>query len=93
MDIKTPHYEFFSTADDIMIYGVDVEEIFPDGADVTPDICEKIEVSMPDVMVKCTLTTYKKKGIMVYSKEKEVLHIGYNQILQLFRIKLYWHKY
>ena len=77
MAVKTPHFEFYSDVDNIMIYGIDIKEVFPDGVNLTPDICDQIDVLIPDIMVKSEVATYGKKGIMLYSMEKKILHVKY----------------
>ena len=74
-EIKTSHYECYSDSENIMIYGINVEELYPQGIAIFPEINDEIHSLIPDVMEKCQVTPYAKKGVVLFSPYKELLHI------------------
>ena len=62
--MTTAHFEYYNDSLDIMIYGIDVKEIFPVNYDVIPD-SNTIQLKIMDIMEKCESTNYEKKAIML----------------------------
>lgn len=71
----TSHYEYFSEEQNIIVYAMKVEEVFPNGVTIDGDITTKITDLIPDIIQKYQVTKYSKKGIMLYSTPKETLHM------------------
>ena len=70
---KTSHYEFSSDPLNIIIYGVNIQELYPEFSQTLPNM-DDVQQKIPDIMEKLEKTTFSKKGIMLYVKEKENLH-------------------
>lgn len=70
------HYECSSDSLDIMIYGIDVKEVFPEYYAEIPDR-KYIEDKIPSIVHKSNNSKYETKAIMLYAKPKELLHRKY----------------
>lgn len=81
MATYTSHYEFYSERDDMMIYGIKVQEIFNNTEYISENTSKEIDSKIQDILQKVDQCKFSKKGIVLYSSVKEVFHIRYLQFL------------
>ena len=57
----TPHYELYDEEKNIIIYGIKIEALFPEGFEITSQGLDIIHQIIPDVVEKCQNSSYGKK--------------------------------
>ena len=63
----TPHYELYDEEKDIIIYGIKIEALFPEGFGITSQGVDIVHQIIPDVVEKCQNSAYGKKAIVLYN--------------------------
>ena len=63
----TPHYELYDEEKDIIIYGIKIEALFPEGFGITSQGVDIVHQIIPDVVEKCQNSSYGKKAIVLYN--------------------------
>ena len=64
---ETPHYELYDEEKNIIIYGIKIEALFPEGFEITSQGVDIIHQIIPDVVEKCQNSPYGKKAIVLYN--------------------------
>ena len=59
---ETPHYELYDEEKDIIIYGIKIEALFPEGFGITSQGVDIVHQIIPDVVEKCQNSSYGKKS-------------------------------
>ena len=70
---STSHYEYFSDLLNIMIYGIEIKDLFPMAYDLPTSMM--IDEMVSDIIVKKNNTLLSKKAIVLYHPDRELLHI------------------
>ena len=65
--VDTPHYELYDEEKDIIIYGIKIEALFPEGFGITSQGVDIVHQIIPDVVEKCQNSSYGKKAIFLYN--------------------------
>ena len=63
--VDTPHYELYDEEKNIIIYGIKIEALFPEGFEITSQGVDIIHQIIPDVVEKCQNLPYGKKAIVL----------------------------
>ena len=64
---ETPHYELYDEEKNIIIYGIKIEALFPEGFEITSQAVDITHQIIPDVVEKCQNSSYGKKAIVLYN--------------------------
>ena len=62
-----PHYELYDEEKDIIIFGIKIEALFPEGFGITSQGVDMVHQIIPDVVEKCQNSSYEKKAIVLYN--------------------------
>ena len=58
----TPHYELYDEEKNIIIYGIKIEALFPEGFEITSQGVDIIHQIIPYVVEKCQNSPYGKQN-------------------------------